>query len=28
MSKVQEVLPQAGPSEKWLLTERIFKLED
>jgi L-rhamnose mutarotase len=27
MSKFQQVLPQAGPGEKWLLMERIFKLE-
>jgi L-rhamnose mutarotase len=25
--KFQKALPQARPSEKWLLMERIFKLE-
>jgi L-rhamnose mutarotase len=28
MWKFQKPLPQAGPGEKWLLMERIFKLED
>jgi L-rhamnose mutarotase len=27
MWKFQKALPQAGPGEKWLLMERIFKLE-
>jgi L-rhamnose mutarotase len=27
MWKYQQALPQAGPGEKWLLMERIFKLE-
>jgi L-rhamnose mutarotase len=27
MWKFQQALPQAKPSEKWLLMERIFKLE-
>jgi L-rhamnose mutarotase len=28
MSTFQKVLPQAKPGEKWLLMERVFKLED
>jgi L-rhamnose mutarotase len=28
MWKFQKALPQARPSEKWLLMERIFKLEN
>jgi L-rhamnose mutarotase len=28
MWKFQKALPQARPGEKWLLMERIFKLED
>jgi|SRR5580658_4969997 L-rhamnose mutarotase len=28
MSKFQEPLPDATPGEKWLLMERIFKLEE
>jgi L-rhamnose mutarotase len=28
MSTFQETLPQAKPGEKWLLMERVFKLED
>ncbi len=28
MSTFQKVLPQAKPREKWLLMERVFKLED
>lgn len=28
MWKFQRPLPQAAPGEKWLLMERIFKLED
>ncbi len=28
MGMFQQALPQAGPGEKWLLMERIFKLED
>lgn len=28
MGKFQTSLPQAGPGEKWLLMERVFKLED
>jgi L-rhamnose mutarotase len=28
MSTFQKVLPQAKPGEKWLLTERVFKLEE
>jgi L-rhamnose mutarotase len=28
MWKFQQPLPQAQPGEKWLLTERIFELED
>jgi L-rhamnose mutarotase len=28
MSTLQETLPQAKPGEKWLLMERVFKLED
>jgi L-rhamnose mutarotase len=28
MSKFQKPLPQAKPGEKWLLMERIFKLEE
>ncbi len=27
MSKFQELLPEAKPGEKWLLMEKIFKLE-
>ena len=27
MWKYQQALPQAGPGEKWVLLERIFKLE-
>jgi L-rhamnose mutarotase len=28
MSTCQTTLPQAKPGEKWLLMERVFKLED
>ena len=28
MSTFQKTLPQAKPGEKWLLMERVFKLED
>ena len=28
MSTFQKVLPQAKPGEKWLLMERVFKLEE
>jgi len=28
MGRFQKLLPQAGPGEKWLLMERVFKLED
>ncbi len=28
MSRFQQLLPQAKPGEKWLLMERVFKLED
>lgn len=28
MSTFQQLLPQAKPGEKWLLMERVFKLED
>jgi L-rhamnose mutarotase len=28
MWKFQKALPSAGPGEKWLLMERIFKLEE
>ena len=28
MGTFQKSLPQAGPAEKWLLMERLFKLED
>lgn len=28
MGSFQKSLPQAGPGEKWLLMERVFKLED
>ena len=27
MGTFQQLLPQAGPGEKWLLMERVFKLE-
>jgi L-rhamnose mutarotase len=28
MGTFQKTLPQARPGEKWLLMERVFKLED
>ena len=28
MGRFQQVLPQAGPGDKWLLMERVFELED
>jgi L-rhamnose mutarotase len=28
MGRFQKLLPQAKPGEKWLLMERVFKLED
>ena len=28
MDTFQKTLPQAGPGEKWLLMERVFKLDD
>jgi L-rhamnose mutarotase len=28
MGTFQQLLPQAKPGEKWLLMERVFKLED